>query len=125
MLKGIELDQCFYIQHESAVRGKQRIDLAVDPPPDLALEIDVTSRTHLKTYAALGVPELWRRSDNVIQINVLQAEQYVEVSRSAVFPDLPLAEMLPQYIAMSQSVGRNKTMKAVRQWVRIQIESAN
>ena len=61
MLKGIEPDQCFYVQNESAIRGKKRLDLTIDPPPDLALEIDITSRTHPEIYAALGVPELWRR----------------------------------------------------------------
>lgn len=62
MPKGIEPNQCFYIQNEAAIRGKRRLDLTVDPPPDLALEIDITARTHLKTYEALGVPELWRFS---------------------------------------------------------------
>jgi Uma2 family endonuclease len=46
MVKGIEPDDCFYIQNEAAVRGKKRLNLTVDPPPDLVLEIDVTSRTH-------------------------------------------------------------------------------
>jgi len=54
MLQGIEPDQCFYIQNESAIRGKKRLDLTVDPPPDLALEIDVTSRTHPNIYQAFG-----------------------------------------------------------------------
>jgi Uma2 family endonuclease len=58
--QGLEPDQCFYIQNERIIRGKKRIDLSVDPPPDLAIEIDVTSRTHPSIYAALGVPELWR-----------------------------------------------------------------
>ncbi len=49
MAKGIEPDQCFYIQNEAAIRGKKRIDLGVDPPPDLALEIDITCRTHPST----------------------------------------------------------------------------
>ncbi|NER00586.1 MAG: Uma2 family endonuclease [Cyanothece sp. SIO2G6] len=68
MLKGIEPDQCFYIQNEVVMRGKKRLDLEVDPPPDLVLEIDITSRTHIETYAALGVPELWRRLKNQIFI---------------------------------------------------------
>lgn len=50
MLQGIEPDQCFYIQNESAIRGKKRLDLTVDPPPDLAIEIDITSRTHPDIY---------------------------------------------------------------------------
>jgi Uma2 family endonuclease len=60
MVKGIEPDQCFYIQNEAAIRGKKRLDLTVDPPPDLGLEIDITSRTHPNVYEALKVPELWR-----------------------------------------------------------------
>jgi len=60
MQQGIEADDCFYIENEAAVRGKKRIDLSVYPPPDLALEIDLTSRTRLNNYEALGVGELWR-----------------------------------------------------------------
>ena len=58
MSQGIEPDNCFYIQNEAAIRGKNRLDLTIDPPPDLALEIDVTSRTHPNIYEALRVPEL-------------------------------------------------------------------
>lgn len=60
MSKAIEPDDCFYIRNEARVRGKNRLDLAIDLPPDLALEIDVTSRTHPSIYETLGVPELWR-----------------------------------------------------------------
>jgi Uma2 family endonuclease len=60
MSQGIEPDQCFYIQNEQRVRGSSHIDLSIDPPPDLASEINVTSRTHLDIYVGLGVPELWR-----------------------------------------------------------------
>ena len=58
MSQGIEPDNCFYIQNEAAIRGKNRLDLTIDPPPDLALEIDITSRTHPNIYEALRVPEL-------------------------------------------------------------------
>jgi len=117
-LKGIEPDQCFYIQHESAVRGKKRLDLSIDPPPDLVLEVDVTSRTHPETYAALGVPELWRRQGNRIQIYVLQSGQYVEATDSPNFPGWYLHTVIPTYVEQSQAIGRNKTMRAFRNWVR-------
>lgn len=122
MLKGIEPDQCFYIQNEAAVRGKKRLDLSIDPPPDLAIEIDVTSRTHPDTYAALGVPELWRRAGNQIQINILSNGQYLEAQTSSIFPNFQIQDVIPQYIEMGQSAGRNKAMKAFRQWVREQIK---
>jgi len=118
MMKSIEPDQCFYIQNEAAVRGKKRLDLTVDPPPDLALEVDVTSRTHPETYAALGVPELWRREGQTIRIYQLQSGQYVEVQNSPTFPDWPLQEQIPPFVAKSQTEGRNTAMKAFRQWVR-------
>lgn len=121
MLKGIEPDQCFYIQNEAAVRGKKRLDLSIDPPPDLAIEIDVTSRTHPDTYAALGVPELWRRAENQIQINILSNGQYLEAQTSSVFP-FQIQDVILQYIEIGQSAGRNKAMKAFRQWVREQIK---
>ncbi|MEO0538163.1 MAG: Uma2 family endonuclease [Cyanobacteria bacterium P01_A01_bin.123] len=121
MLKGIEPDQCFYIQNESAIRGKKRLDLMVDPPPDLALEVDVTSRTHPETYAALGVPELWRRVDGVIRIYRLQAGEYVEVAESGLFAGWALQIEIPKYLEMSRVEGRNRAVRAFREWVRKQL----
>lgn len=60
MQQGVEPDESFYIQNCLAIRGKERIDLTVDPPPDLAIEIDITSRTQFDNYQLLGVPELGR-----------------------------------------------------------------
>ena len=117
MIRGIEPDQCFYIQNEAAVRGKKRLDLSVDPPPDLALEIDITSRTHPETYAALGVPELWRRSGETIRIYQLQDGQYIEVAESLTFKGWALQTEIPKYVRQSRTEGRNKAMRAFRQWV--------
>jgi Uma2 family endonuclease len=123
MAKGIEPDNCFYLKNEAKVRGKKRLDLTIDPPPDLALEIDVTSRTHPPLYATLGVPELWRFEEGKLQINVLQGKTYVEVEFSPTFPELPLKDVIPQYLEQVKLMGRNKTMKAFRTWVRGQIKS--
>jgi Uma2 family endonuclease len=120
--QGLEPDQCFYIQNEAAIRGKKRIDLSVDPPPDLAIEIDVTSRTHPSIYEALGVPELWRFDRGKLQINVLQDGSYALVAESPNFLGLSLCEMLPYYLAESKIIGRNKMLRAFRRWVREQIE---
>lgn len=119
MLQGIEPDDCFYIKNEAAVRGKDRLDLTLDPPPDLALEIEITSRTHPHIYEALGVPELWRFEKGQLQINVLQSNgKYAVQERSSIFPNLPIAENLPNYVRQSKTIGRNTTMKAFRTWVR-------
>lgn len=121
MDKGIEPDNCFYIQNEAIVRGKNRLDLTVDPPPDLALEIDVTSRTHPSIYEALGVPELWRFEKGKLQINVLREGKYIKCESSQTFQNLLLIEVIPQYLRQCRAIGRNKTMKAFRSWIRKQL----
>lgn len=121
MNKGIEPDDCFYIQNEAAVRGKNRLDLTVDPPPDLALEIDVTSRTHPSIYEALGVPELWRFENGKLEINVLREGKYIKCEYSPNFLNLPLSEIIPQYLNPCRTLGRNKTMRAFRTWVKEQL----
>ncbi|HEY9635361.1 MAG TPA: Uma2 family endonuclease [Coleofasciculaceae cyanobacterium] len=121
MNKGIEPDNCFYIQNEAVVRGKNRLDLTIDPPPDLALEIDITSRTHPTIYEALGVAELWRFENDTLQINVLKEGKYIKSEYSPKFPSLPLVEIIPQYLKQCRTVGRNKTMRAFRAWVRQQL----
>jgi Uma2 family endonuclease len=118
MNKGIEPDNCFYIQNEAAIRGREKLDLTVEPPPDLALEIDVTSRTHPSIYEALAVPELWRFEKGKLQINVLQNGKYIESTSSQTFPNFPLLQVIPEYLQQCKSVGRNKTMRAFRAWVR-------
>jgi Uma2 family endonuclease len=122
MNQGIEPDNCLYIQNEAAVRGKNRLDLTVDPPPDLALEIDVTSRTHPNIYEALGMPELWQFENGKLQINVLQEGKYIKCEYSPNFPNFPLIDLIPQYFNQCQTEGRNKTMKAFRAWVREKIK---
>ncbi len=120
--QGLEPDQCFYIQNEAVIRGQKRIDLAVDPPPDLAIEIDVTSRTHPSIYAALRVPELWQFEQGKLQINVLQGGSYALVAESPNFRGMTLSDVIPHYLAESKTIGRNTVLKAFRRWVREQIE---
>ena len=118
MFKGIEPDSCFYIENELAVRGKNRLDLTVDPPPDLALEIDITNRSHPEIYQSLGVPELWRYQPNKLQILLLSQGKYVESENSRNFPNFPLIEVIPQYLIQCRTEGRNKGMRAFRGWVK-------
>jgi Uma2 family endonuclease len=117
MLQGIEPDNCFYIKNEALVRDKDRLDLTLDPPPDLALEIDVTSRTHPDIYKTLKVPELWRFERGKLQINVLRDREYIQTETSPLFPKFPLKQAIPQYLEQCKREGRNKTMKAFRNWV--------
>ncbi len=118
MDSGVEPDDCFYIENEAAVRGKSRINLKTDPPPDLALEIDITSRTRFDNYEALGVPELWRFNGQSLEINVLQEGKYVKTDTSRYFSKFRLVDAIPKYINQSKVTGRNAAMRAFRAWVR-------
>jgi Uma2 family endonuclease len=123
MAQAVEPDNCFYIEHEADVRGKDRIDLTIDPPPDLALEIDITTRTHFDNYQKLGVPELWRFNGKTLEINVLTDGRYIVSATSRWFPDLPLCEVIPEAVTKSRQVGRNAVMREFRQWVREHVTS--
>ncbi|QLE55800.1 Uma2 family endonuclease [Nostoc sp. TCL26-01] len=118
MTQAVEPDACFYIQNQAAVIGKNRLDMSINPPPDLAIEIDLTSRTQLENYQILGVPELWRYGKQGLQINVLQAGKYVESNFSPTFPDIPIIELINQYVQQSQVSGRTQAIQALRNWVR-------
>ena len=117
MLQGIEPDDCFYIKNESLIRGKNRIDLVIDPPPDLAIEVEVTSRSNLSIYAKLGVSELWRFEKNKLKIDILQDGVYVNSDFSSIFADIPLLDIIPEYLAKAKANGRNKTIKEFRQFI--------
>jgi Uma2 family endonuclease len=109
-IAGVEPDECFYIQNYQAVIGKERIDLTVDPPPDLAIESDVTSTTEINAYIALGVPELWVYRANHLAIHLLRDSQYVESLNSLIFPNLPLCDMVPQVIQRAKLIGTSQAL---------------
>ena len=119
MVSGVEPDACFYIQNEAEIRGRVLIDLNFDPPPDLAIEIDITSKSEIKkdSYQALGVSELWIYDGRSLVINLLQNRQYVETNQSQIFANLPIVEVIPRYVAQSKVEGRNVAIKAFRAWV--------
>jgi Uma2 family endonuclease len=101
--------------------GKDRIDLTVDPPPDLAIEIDVTSKTQSTAYQALKVPEIWRYDNGKLEINLLQIEQYVKSQTSPTFPNFPVIEGISLFLEMSRTTGTTPALRAFRKWVREQI----
>jgi len=118
MTQAVEPDECFYIQNEEKTRGKAKIDLEKDPPPDLAIEIDLTSRTHFNNYEKLGVPELWRFDGKSLNINMLKNNIYIESSQSRQFPNIPLKEAIPRFIEESKTHGRSKMIKSFKLWLK-------
>jgi Uma2 family endonuclease len=121
--RGVEADRCYYLEHEPLIRNKEEIDLTVDPPPDLAIEIDV-SRSSLKRlaiYAALRIPEVWRFDQEKLWIYRLDSdEQYVPVERSGHFPFLPISDVA-SFLHRRSQMDENSLIRAFREWVQDQI----
>jgi Uma2 family endonuclease len=122
-LSGAEPDECFYIQNLSAVKGKKRIDLNQDPPPDLVVEIDITSRSEnsLQVYADLGVPEVWIYNGSRLRINRFENGEYVEGEISLAFPSLPILEIV-RFLEQAETMDYLELVKAFRNWVKSQIQ---
>ena len=124
--RGVEPDSCFYILSEPRVRGKAGIDLALDPPPDLVVQIDITSPSleKLPIYAQLGVPEVWRYDGHSVTILRLAGEAYVAAAESAALPPLT-GEVLSRFVAASKTQPRTAWLRALRAWARGQGESTS
>lgn len=117
---GLEPDGSWWIANERAVRGKTVIDLRRDPPPDLALEIDVThsSLDRLAIYAVLGVPEVWRFAAGRLTCHVLDADgRYTEGRTSKAFPRLSPGD-LTGFIALRERMDENAVVARFRAWAR-------
>lgn len=117
MTAGIEPDDCFYIENYKAVIGKNRINLDVDPPPDLALETDLTSKTELDACEALKVPELWIYASGKLKINVLQNDLYMESQVSPTFPDVAVIEIIPQFMQRGREIGVSQTLGQFEEFI--------
>jgi Uma2 family endonuclease len=118
--RGLEPDECYWIAHEPLIRQKDVIDLRVDPPPDLAVEIDVSrsSVNRMAIYAALGVPEVWRFDGQTLTFHVLAAGgQYSESSRSLLFTQLAPADLLV-FLSLRGQFDENTVVRQFRAWVR-------
>ena len=117
---GLEPDEWFYVQNEPRVRGRTDLDPARDPPPDLAVEVDVTNAPPNRpgVYAALGVPELWRYDGRRSTAWLLdEAGQYRPSETSRAFPFLRPSE-LERFLAMLASADETTVMRSFRDWVR-------
>ena len=117
-LPGVEPDACFYIQNYRAILGKQRLDLSQDPPPDLAIEIDLTSITNIDDYVPLAVPEVWIYSNGNLQIYRFEGKRYVESAASQIFAAISVQEIIPQYISRAWQFGSSVALREFEQSLR-------
>lgn len=121
--RGLEPDDCYYIRNEPLVRERDEVDLTTEPPPDLALEIDISrsSLDKLGIYAALGFPEVWRFDGTTIHVHLLQPDgRYVLAETSESFPFLPIAE-LARFLQRAPTMDKTRWARSFRVWVRAEV----
>jgi Uma2 family endonuclease len=112
---GLEPDTCFYIQNAEQARTLMRMDMASDPPPDLAIEADVTSKTTLDAYAILEVPEVWIYDNGKLTIYLLDNGDYRRSTESVVLPSFQIAELIPRLVAQAFATGTSTMLRNLRQ----------
>ncbi|MBM4068400.1 MAG: Uma2 family endonuclease [Planctomycetes bacterium] len=122
--RGLEPDDCLWIASEPMVRGKRHIDLRVDPPPDLAIEVDVASSSldRMSIYAVLKVPEVWRLDALGLKFFILDTSgEYVEAAHSLAFPCIAAADLL-NHLQLRNRLDENAVIRQFREWLREHLE---
>lgn len=117
--KGLEPDECYYVQHAHEFRDKRTINLEVDPPPDLVIEVDITSSSIPKQpiYAALGIPELWRFDGVSLNVLRLDGGTYRAAASSSAFPFLPI-QQFHAFVLRLASERQPAVLREFRAWLR-------
>lgn len=121
--RGVEPDRSYYLRSEPLVRGKDEIDLAVDPPPDLVVEVEISRSAvnRMGIYAAIRVPEVWRFNGERLRVYHLTADgDYAEADHSQFFPFVPIKE-IEAFLLRRNEMDETSLVKAFRRWVREQI----
>ncbi|MGH1396880.1 MAG: Uma2 family endonuclease [Trichormus sp.] len=112
---GIEPDYCFYIDNWQAVSGKKRIDWQQDPPPDLVIEIDVTSYSDVQDYLPYKIPEVWLLRNQQLLIHQLQGENYQLQSNSRYFPDFDLITAITRCLQIAYERNTSAGIRDLKQ----------
>jgi Uma2 family endonuclease len=120
--RGGEPNSSYYIQNESLVRDKDNIDLAIDPPPDLVLEVEYSRSAinKLNLYASMKIPEFWRFNGSILRVYTLTDQQYTEVEVSPTFNPISVKE-IPRFLQQAKTKGENATTRDFRAWIKQQI----
>lgn len=119
--RGLEADESFYLANTHRMAGKrEKVDLNVDPPPDLAIEIEISRSAldRMAIYAALGVPEVWRFDGETLRVEELHDGAYIEADHSSAFPFLHPHEIAHWITAAESAVDHSPWGRQLRRWVR-------
>lgn len=94
--RGLEPDETYFIANEPAMRGRFDYRPDRDPPPDLAVEVDLRrpSSRRMRIYAALRIPEIWKYDAKGTRFYALaKSGDYHEIENSLSFPFITPADI--------------------------------
>lgn len=113
--KAFEADESYYIQHAEQIRVKDEVDLFIDPPPDLVIEVEITTSAirKLKLFAAMGVPEVWRHDADRLQMYRLEGTHYEPIESSVALPGLT-ARMIDSFVERRFVLGETALIREFR-----------
>lgn len=118
--KGLEADECFWVQNSSAMRGIARLDLSIHPPPDLVVEVDITHAVvdREAVYASIGVPEMWHydKQTSLTGWQLIDGN-WSRIEKSVAFPSIRVSDLNP-FIGGLTSHGETAIIKDLRAWLR-------
>jgi Uma2 family endonuclease len=123
--RGFEPDASFYVQNEKRIRGQRDVDLTVDPPPDVVLEMEMSRSAldKLPLFASMGIPEVWRCDGQRVTILILEQDRYRESATSLAFPVLS-SDILARFLAESRTALSPDWFQAVSDWARSQRQAS-
>jgi len=113
--RAFEPDESYYITHADQIRPKDEVDLQIDPPPDLVIEVEITSSAiaKLRLFAAMGVPEVWRHDGTRLEMLSLDADSYQPLDSSRCLPGLTAA-MIDSLLAHRFEQGETALIREFR-----------
>lgn len=118
--RGVEADECYFVLNEPVVRGRSGLDLESDPPPDLAIEVEVSDSSlgKLEIYADLGVPEVWRFGEQTLRIHQLGSNRKYKLAKESLnLPGFPTQD-LADWIARAQAIDETSWAASFQDWIR-------
>ena len=115
--RGFEADESYYIRNEEVVRDKREIDLPIDPPPDLVIEIEMSRSAinKLALFASIGIPEVWRYNGTQLWIGTLAGGEYEQISQSVELRGFPIEAA----VEILHSIGIASETELIRRFVNV------
>ena len=117
---GFEPDQSYYFANAPRLRNRVAIDLRIDPPPDLVIEIAYTHAVEatIAICRRFRVPEMWICDETSLRVLVLQpGGRYSESATSASLPFLAAEEINTWLRNPAEDDDETKWGLELRRWV--------